>query len=174
VTEENYAAATFSGDGEIPNNDECSAMHYRAVVEITGSDPAAHFEALFDANNWPSAWRNGIFSYHHFHTTAHEVLGIYSGRASVQLGGENGDVFEVQTGDVVVVPAGVGHKKIKCDGNLGVVAGYANGDSADMCTPDAERYGNRCVRVSGVAAPTHDPVYGNPGPLHRHWTLTPS
>ncbi len=164
-----YAVATFEGDGLIPNNPDCGAVHYRGVVEITGSDPALAFEDLFDTNGWPSAWRNGIFSHHHFHTSAHEVLGIYSGRATVLLGGENGQLFELNAGDVVIVPAGVGHKKVHCDGNLGVVAGYANGDAADMCKPDSRLYESRCAVVKAVRAPSHDPVCGKDGPVTAHW-----
>ena len=71
-------------------------------------DPAAVFEALFRANEWPSCWRNGIFGFHHYHSTAHEVLAIARGEAAVRLGGEAGITLDVGPGDVMILPAGVG------------------------------------------------------------------
>ena len=37
------------------------------------------FEELFHGNGWGNGWRNGIFPFHHYHSTAHEVLGIAAG-----------------------------------------------------------------------------------------------
>src|SRR5262245_18872215 len=80
---------------------------YRGVCK--GLDAAAQFERLFAGNGWAGGWRNGIYAYHHFHSTAHEVLGIAAGTAKVRFGGEAGAVVEVRAGDVVVIPAGVSH-----------------------------------------------------------------
>ena len=41
----------------------------------------------FAAHGWSNAWRDGIFGYHHFHSIAHEVLGIASGEVRVMFGG---------------------------------------------------------------------------------------
>ncbi len=48
--------------------------------------PAAAFEDRFNQNRWNTRWRDGIYSYHYFHSTAHEVLGIARGKARVQSG----------------------------------------------------------------------------------------
>ena len=47
-------------------------------------------ERAFAANGWSNAWRDGIFRYHHFHSTAHEVLGIAAGEVRVAFGGPSG------------------------------------------------------------------------------------
>ena len=60
------------------------------------------FEQLFTENGWPGAWRNGIFSFHHYHSTSHEVLGIYAGKALVHLGGENGEKVNIEAGDIII------------------------------------------------------------------------
>jgi len=80
--------------------------------------------SLFAGHQWGNSWRNGIYNYHHFHATTHEVLGIIRGHASVRFGGEQGVMLEVSAGDVVVIPAGVGHKKEGSSADLQVVGAY--------------------------------------------------
>jgi uncharacterized protein YjlB len=162
-------AHLLSGDDEIPNNERCPLLAYRGAVRLPGGDPAAVFEGLFHGNRWTGSWRNGIFPFHHFHSTAHEVLGIYSGRATVQLGGESGVVLDVEPGDVVIVPAGVGHKKLASSGDLGVVGAYADGRHADMCRPSSRSCRQRWEQVSRIPLPAMDPVFGGDGPLFQHW-----
>ena len=160
---------TLAGDGSIPNNPECPVVLYPQSVTLAAGDPASVFEALFGAHGWPAAWRNGIFGHHHFHSTAHEVLGIYSGSARVQLGGESGVTVEIAAGDVVVIPAGVGHKMLAREGRLGVVGAYPRGQSPDMCTPDTGRYAAREDAVRAVPRPGEDPVFGPGGLLLSLW-----
>src|ERR1700742_335648 len=93
---------TFADDGVIPNS-RLPLLIYRAAVP---ADPAA-IEDLFARNHWPPAWRNGVHPFHHFHSTAHEALGVARGEARVLFGGPSGQVLTVQAGDVVVIPAGV-------------------------------------------------------------------
>lgn len=157
------------GTGSVPNNPRCALLHYKNVCSGDAQTIASTFEAMFAANGWPPAWRNGVFAHHHFHTTAHEVLGVYSGSAEVTVGGEGGEVVAIAAGDVVVVPAGVGHCKRSCDGRLGIVGAYPEGQSPDMCTPDASRYADRCDTVSRVQLPRADPVLGSDGPLLECW-----
>ena len=67
---------------------------YHAVFVATGQGAgevaAESYEALFARNGWGGAWRDGIYRYHHFHATQHEVLGIARGQASVRFNGEDG------------------------------------------------------------------------------------
>ena len=66
------------------------------------------FEMLFDSNGCPPRWRNGIYSFHHYHSNAHEVLGIANGNARVQLGGPHGLAVAVAAGDCVLLPLAPG------------------------------------------------------------------
>ena len=81
-------ARRLADDGAIPNNPELPLLVYRQAVDLPDGDPATVFEALFTANGWPAAWRNGIHPFHHFHSTAHEALGVYRGTATARFGGE--------------------------------------------------------------------------------------
>ena len=103
-------AYVLGDDGLIPNNAKLPLVLYRQALALGGSsEPERALEALFRSNGWRGAWVEGIYDVHHYHSTAHEVLGIAKGSAKVQLGGPGGLVVDLTAGDVVVIPAGVGH-----------------------------------------------------------------
>ena len=157
-------------DGTIPNNADAPLLVYRQAVTLPERDPASVFEALFTANGWPAAWRNGIYPFHHFHSTAHEVLGMYAGIATALFGGESGIQVTVSAGDVVVVPAGVGHKAIEASSDLGIVGAYPAGTRPDMCRGAPGERPSCLDAIARVAIPDLDPLYGEEGPLLRHWS----
>src|SRR5260221_270285 len=115
----------FKDDGKIPNS-KFPLLVYRNAFDARGTDGAAWLEQKFAANNWTNSWRNGIYPFHHYHSTSHEVLGIYSGSVLVHLGGEQGQKVEVRAGDILVILAGVGRKNLDTDG-LWVVGAYPDG-----------------------------------------------
>ena len=157
-------------DGAIPNNAELPLLVYRRAVTLAEDDPATVFEALFTANGWPAAWRNGIFPFHHFHSTAHEVLGVFGGSATAVFGGESGIEVTVSAGDVVVIPAGVGHKAIEASTNLGIVGAYPAGTNPDLCRGAPEERPRSVDAIARVPIPDCDPLYGDEGPLRKHWS----
>ena len=99
----------FDDDGVVPNNPRLPLVVYRGVLE-SGSGAAAACETLFASNGWSGGWRGGVYPYHHYHSTAHEALGMVAGSAKVRLGGDSGTVIDLYAGDVVVIPAGVAPK----------------------------------------------------------------
>ena len=155
--------------GGIPNHPHWPLLIYPGALPIAGTDPATLFEDLFERNGWPPAWRNGIYPFHHFHCDAHEALGVYSGEVTAQFGGEDGVVVTARPGDVIVLPAGTGHKKLSSSGALGIVGAYPAGQQPDMCTPRAPGPQRHASAIAGVARPELDPVYGEAGPLLEHW-----
>lgn len=156
-------------DAEIPNNPRLPLLAYPGAVRLDESDPAAVFERLFASNDWVGSWRNGIFPFHHYHSTAHEVLGIYNGTAVAQLGGENGITLTLNPGDVVIIPAGVGHKRLSSGTGLGVVGAYPSGQNPDMCRASAASCLRAAEQVAKVGVPERDPVHGPGGPMREHW-----
>lgn len=159
----------FADDGRVPNNPSLPLIVYRGALE-TGPRCAADCEALFAHNGWGGAWRNGIYAHHHYHSTAHEVLGIAAGSVRVRLGGEDGTTVELHAGDVVVIPAGVAHKNEGASSDLVVVGAYPGGKSPDMCSPAAQQRERALQNVREVPLPASDPVYGKPGPLTERWS----
>lgn len=155
----------------VPNHPRWPLLVYQAAVPIAGRDPAVAFEELFTRNRWPAAWRNGVYGFHHFHTKAHEALGVYSGEMTVQFGGEDGVVLTARAGDVIVLPAGTGHKKLSSEGSLGIVGAYPSGQRPDMNTPLLSSLKRAMAAIEQVGLPECDPVHGAEGPLFAHWKI---
>ena len=155
-------------DGVFPNNERLCLIVYRQVIDINGSGPEA-FEDTFKKNNWGNSWRNGIYSFHHYHSTAHEVLGVYRGNARVQLGGPDGEIVEVMAGDIVLIPAGVAHKNLGASPDFRVVGAYPVGQSWDMNYGKAGERPGTDRNIERVPLPSKDPVFGNSGPVIDSW-----
>ena len=168
LREDAALAYRFDPDDEIPNN-VLPLLIYPGAVDVSGADPAAAFERVFAGNGWGGSWRNGIFSYPHYHSTAHEVLGIARGEAKVRFGGTRGAVLTVKPGDVVVIPAGVGHQNLGASPDLLVVGAYPRGSAVDLQRGGAAQRAVVERNVAAVPLPAADPVHGVDGPLLRHW-----
>ena len=158
----------FADDGRVPNNPRLPLIVYRGAL-ATGPGAAAACEARFAGNGWSGGWRAGIYAYHHYHSTAHEVLGIVAGSARVRLGGESGEVVEVNAGDVVVVPAGVAHKSEGASPDLLVVGAYPGGHGPDMRVPGTGERERALPKIAAVPLPSADPAFGGSGPLLERW-----
>jgi len=157
---------TFADDGAIPNS-RLPLLVYRGAVPAD----AAAIERVFAANHWPPAWRDGVYSFHHFHTTAHEVLGIARGHVSVLFGGPSGQVLTVQAGDVVVIPAGVGHCNQGQSDDLLIVGAYpANGPGPDTRRGKPAEHAMAVRNIAAVPLPSADPVGGT---LRQVWSMPP-
>jgi uncharacterized protein YjlB len=159
----------FGDDGAIPNNPRLPLLVYPGALDVSGGDPAAAFEAVFAANGWDRSWRNGIYPFPHYHSTAHEVLGICRGEARVRFGGAQGAVLTVGPGDVVVIPAGVGHQNLGAGADFLVVGAYPPGPGWDLCTGKPGERPGVLDNIAAVPLPPADPLFGADGPLIRRW-----
>jgi uncharacterized protein YjlB len=155
---------TFGPGGQVPNNQTFAVVVYRNV----GTDfHSADFEAIFSRNGWSGIWRNGVFDYHHYHSGAHEVLGVGRGEATLQIGGPEGKILDVTRGDCLILPAGTGHMKLRSSADFQVVGAYPPGQKADIQTsaPSAEML----ERIRSLPKPETDPVHGTAGGLMEIW-----
>jgi uncharacterized protein YjlB len=156
----------FKQSGWVPNNPTLPVLVYRQALPPR-ADMAGDFEGRFRQNGWQGLWRNGVFSYQHYHTHAHEVLGIASGRARLLIGGPTGQEMDVRAGDCLVLPAGTGHMHLSASDDFLVVGGYPPGQHADICTEATGDAGREAIEA--VALPESDPVEGRDGTLVRLW-----
>lgn len=165
-------AIRFADTGRIPNS-ALPLLYYASVLgrEEAGAEA---MEALLGNGGWPPRWRASIFTYHHYHSTSHEVLGVALGEAWVLMGGTGGQELRIAAGDIVVVPAGVGHCRLSSTADFLVVGGYPPGADWDLMRGrDGER--PRADRnIANVPLPATDPVHGATGPLLDLWAAAAS
>ena len=159
-------ALTLQPDDKMPNS-RLPVLIYRGAIAPDAAIKACGFDRLIEANGWRGIWRDGVYDFHHFHSYAHEVLGIAQGKATLKLGGQSGREIEVAPGDALVLPAGTGHCRIRESENFVVIGAYPPGqEHYDICrerSPEAE------LRIEKVKLPQSDPIGGADGPLLRLW-----
>ncbi|MFC7370291.1 cupin domain-containing protein [Fictibacillus iocasae] len=161
----NIVAQYFEDDGSIPNSPFFQTLIYEGA--LNGNEQET--EKVFNENGWLNSWQNGVFDYHHYHSNTHEVLGVISGSAQLQLGGEEGKVFLVKTGDVIILPAGTGHKKIASSSDFKVVGAYPGGSDYDTRTGEIGERPEVMENIKQTKIPASDPVFGISGPLFNYW-----
>lgn len=159
----------FSDDGIIPNHPSWPLLVYRnAIVFEKSYDPATIVDALFASNDWGRSWRDGIYDFVHYHSQVHEVLGVVKGKAEVECGGIKGARLKVKAGDIVILPAGTGHRLLDASKDFLVVGAYPPEGTYDECTDTRDR--EKAISTIGkVRRPKRDPVYGTRGPLLEMW-----
>lgn len=160
----------LADDGVIPNNRKLPLVLYRQAFALDGlsSAPERAFETLFTSNGWRGVWVDGIYDFDHYQSTAHEVLGIAGGWAKVRFGGPQGIVAELESGDVVAIPAGVAHCLVQAE-QLVVVGAYPEGQDWDLCRACEADRAKALENIPWVPLPRRDPVFGPSGPLMTLW-----
>ena len=158
----------FDDDGVFPNS-LLPLLVYRKALRADGGDPAWLLEERFANNDWCNSWRNGVYSFAHYHSTTHEILGVYCGVATLRLGGAHGRNLDVHFGDVIVIPAGVGHQKLDASSDFAVVGAYPDGRDWDLLRGLPGERPKSDHTIASLPIPDYDPIYGANGPLRQIW-----
>lgn len=155
-------------NGTFPNS-SLPVLLYKKVLELPAFFPAAAVKNVFALHNWTNTWRSGIFTYHHYHSITHEAIGVCKGQTLMLLGGDDGVRVEIETGDVLIIPAGVAHKNLGKENDVVCVGAYPDGREYDM---NYGRPGERPLtdeNIRKVPLPQTDPVYGRRNGLPEIW-----
>jgi uncharacterized protein YjlB len=158
-------------DGIFPNS-VLPLLLYEGALITEANDSASIVEQRFAKNDWTNSWRDGVYSFPHYHSTSHEVLGVYSGTANLRLGGEHGKNVEVQAGDVIIIPAGVAHQNLSASDDFGVVGAYPGGREWDLLRGLPGERPKADHNIAALPMPDNDPIYGTKGPLRQVWKFT--
>lgn len=156
---------TFDDDGIIPNNPHLPLLLYLGAAK----DKPNQIEALFNSHNWRNSWTNGVYDFHHYHSNSHEVLGVKSGSATIQAGGEQGKSIELHAGDIILLPAGTGHRRLSASPDFQIVGAYPDGMDYNLRRGKEEERPLALEEIRQVPIPDTDPVYGFDGPLLTLW-----
>jgi len=160
----------FEDDGRIPNNPTLPLLVYPQALAERERNPS-RLKELLAGNGWGGSWVNGVFSYHHYHSTSHEVLIVVGGRAEIAFGGPEGEKIGVEAGDVVVIPAGVGHCRESSGSGFSVVGAYPKGqESYDLRTGEEGERPGVLENIRRVPLPEADPLFGEGDPLVGRWS----
>lgn len=169
----NITRHLLSDDGTFPNNGLLPLLIYSKAINLPEEDNARVVKDLFESNGWINSWKDGIYDYHHYHSTAHEVLGIIQGSARIQFGGSSGISVFVEKGDVIIIPAGVAHKNLDSDKDFLCIGAYPEGQKYDMNYGKANERPEADMHIKAVPLPVTDPIYGMNGPLVKNWAADP-
>jgi uncharacterized protein YjlB len=160
----NVEHVIFQSSAWVPNNPDLPVLLYRAALqELDWSD----FETAFAANGWTGIWRDGVFDFQHYHSGAHEVLGVASGDAELLIGGVGGHVFHVVKGDCLILPAGTGHQNLGASPDFEIVGAYPKDQYADIQTAAPTQAMQ--TTISTLPIPDTDPVFGSNGGVLEYW-----
>lgn len=156
-------------NGTFPNNEKLPVLLYKKVIPRKFFDGLVEIENLLKLNKWENTWIDTIYDYHHYHTTAHEVLVAVEGHTTLQLGGEKGVEIKFEEGDTLIIPAGVAHKNLEPGNHFKCIGAYPQGQKYDMNygSPREREFNDK--NIDQVPLPETDPLFGSEGALMKYW-----
>ena len=96
----------FGKAAGVPNS-MLPVLLYRSVLPLHTAGKADTFRERFRSTGWVGIWADTVYDHTHFHSNAHEVLGIAEGKVTLRLGGDRGPHFRLKAGDMLVLPASI-------------------------------------------------------------------
>ena len=159
---------TLEPDNGIPNSKLPLAFWRGRLPKDARSGSAA--TALFRKSGWQGTWVYTVFPYWHFHTRGHEALACVSGRARIGFGGDQGIKVDVEVGDVCVIPAGVGHRRLDSSSDFQMAGGYPPGQEGNIVRPGNLDDETIAREIAVLTLPETDPISGRNDGVVEAWT----
>jgi uncharacterized protein YjlB len=153
-------------------NSRLPVLIYQEALNIPGGKKGIVIvQKIFQRNGWSNSWSNGIYDFHHYHSNTHECMAICAGEAEVILGGPKGRKIKLTKGDVIILPAGVGHKCLKNSDDFKCVGAYPQGKDYDTNLGKSKELEKALSNIQKLSNPAKDPVFGREGFLKAHWKV---
>ena len=155
-------------DAQFPGN-RLPVILYRQALRLPPLFKALYIKRLFARNGWSNAWNSGVFTYSHYHSTTHEVLGFFRGSTVLHLGGAHGYNINIRKGDVLIIPAGVAHKNLGREHQVKCIGAYPGGRDYDINTGMPGERPRTDQNIRALPLPGQDPFYGTVEGLPAIW-----
>lgn len=157
----------FDPRGGVPNSDlPLLLWKGRLPVECREGEAAC---ALYRRNGWGGTWVYTVYPFWHFHTRGHEVLSCVAGQARIGFGGDGGMVADIDVGDVAIIPAGVGHRKLEASADFLMAGGYPPGQEGNIVRPGDFDRDTAVAEIRRVPLPETDPITGGADGVVALW-----
>ena len=160
----------FKDDGITPNS-HLPVLIYRGLFDPAYESCEEWLEEQFTLNGWSRTCHKPLFDFYHYHSNTHEVLGVCDGACYIQLADKNGVKTEITKGDVVLIPAGVGHFCVEHSKDFAVVAGYPDNVIPDVLRPSPENREKALEKMNEITLPEFDPIlHDEEGGVQKFWS----
>ncbi|KAI1085413.1 hypothetical protein F5B20DRAFT_518260 [Whalleya microplaca] len=169
--EVHYCAKTLY----VPNSKKPILVYRNVLPEPYSEETAKEF---LEKNQWLKGGVWGAYTQQHFHPNTHECYGVLRGSSTLLLGvgpldnEDSGTMITVNTGDAIILPAGVSHCSKDSQDGYRYIGVYPKGSphwKSEYCQ-DKERCEMLNEEAEAVPIPQWDPVIGYNGPLSRLWS----
>ena len=87
----------------------------------------------------------------------------------MKIGGKQGKVIDLSSGDVLIIPAGIGHYSVSNHTDYEFMGGYPDGNNWDLRTGVLQERQEVLANLAQVDLPKTDPIFGETGLLIRLW-----
>lgn len=155
-------------NGLFPNS-KLPVLHYKKVLKLPKLFAGRKVKRIFSRNNWGNNWKDGVYTFDHYHSITHEVLGVIKGSTTLQLGGEDGLKINVGKGDMLVIPAGVAHQNLGNEQQVICIGGYPEGKDFDMNFGKPGERPQTDANIAALKIPETDPLTGKNGSVPTIW-----
>lgn len=162
-------ADSIAPNGFFPNNLDLPLVLFKNAFDVSEIKKGTFIADTFKINRWSNTWKDGIYNFHHFHSNTHEVMGVFKGHGKAEFGGPGKVIHELQTGDVIIIPAGVAHKCISATSDFKCVGAYPFGITYDLRHGISNEYEESVRNTKKALFPDMDPVFGKNGLLFDYW-----